>query len=260
MKSTTDPVIRMRGLRKSYGTNEVLHGLDLDIYPGQVIGYIGPNGSGKTTTVRILAGLDRQYSGEVAVQGIDLREDPMAVKSIVGYVPEQAELYDLLTPMEFLLLVGRLHHLPDEVVEERARRMLAFFSLDAHLHQRMDAFSKGMRQKVLLVSGLLHNPQILFLDEPLSGLDANSVILVKEVIARLAEAGRTIFYCSHLMDTVEKVSTRIVLLHQGRILADAPFHELRRRDDDTLERVFSQLTSREDQTRQAGDFLSAFVD
>ncbi|MCB0635854.1 MAG: ABC transporter ATP-binding protein [Lewinella sp.] len=250
--------IRIRGLHKSYGTNHVLRGIDLDIPAGQVIGYIGPNGSGKSTTVRILAGLDGQFTGEVNVGGIDVKSDPLGVKKQVGYVPEQAALYEVLTPREFLLLVGRLHQLPDELIQERLTRMLQFLDLGNHLDQRMESFSKGMRQKVLLTAGLLHDPRIIFLDEPLSGLDANAVMMVKEVIAQLARQGKTIFYSSHMMDVVEKVSNRIVLIGEGRILADGTFEELKQQGGATLEEIFSRATGREDYQQKAGDFLSAF--
>lgn len=259
MENKVKPIISIRNLVKRYGQLEVLHGIDLDIYPGQVIGYIGPNGAGKSTTVRILVGLDNAFEGEVNIAGYSVKTDSLEVKKRIGYVPEQAELYDVLTPMEFLMLVGRLHDLPEEVIQERATQMLSFFGLKDHLNNRMDTFSKGMRQKVLLVSGLLHNPDIIFLDEPLSGLDANSVIMVKEIIARLAAEGKTIFYCSHMMDIVEKISERIILIGNGNILADGSFEELQREQGDTLEQVFSKLTGEEDYEQMAGEFLDTFT-
>lgn len=255
---SAEPIISIRNLRKAYGKEQVLHGIDLDVFPGQIIGYIGPNGAGKSTTVRILVGLDTDYEGEVIVAGYDVRQDALEIKKRIGFVPELAELYDVLSPREFLQLIGSLHHLPEAVVQERSLRMLRFFSLEGRADERMDRFSKGMRQKVLLISGLLHDPQIIFLDEPLAGLDANSVILIKEVIARLAARGKTIFYCSHMMDVVEKVSDRIVLINQGRVVADGSLAELRRQGDDSLERIFAQLTSSDDNGRLADDFLSAF--
>ena len=252
------PIISIKGLKKSYGSNQVLNGIDLDIYPGQVIGYIGPNGAGKSTTVRILIGLDAQFEGEISLKGYDVKKDALAVKKIIGYVPEQAEMYEVLTPMEFLELVGSLHHMDKKVLEERANRMLRFFGLEAHKDQRIDTFSKGMRQKVLLISGLIHNPEIIFLDEPLSGLDANSVIMVKEIIARLAAEGKTIFYSSHMMDIVEKFSDRIVLINQGQIIADGPFETLKAQSGNSLEQIFSSLTSSENFESLAGDFLDSF--
>jgi len=255
---SADPVIRITGLRKSFGKKVVLKDIDLEVPAGQVIGYIGPNGAGKSTTVRILVGMDDRFEGEVSVAGFDLRENSYEVKKRVGYVPEQTELYDVLTPREFLLLLGRLHRMPDERTLERAERMLDFFGLAEQLDSRMDTFSKGMRQKVMIISGLLHDPQILFLDEPLGGLDANAVIQVKEMMAELARQGKTIFYCSHLMDVVEKVSDRIVLIDQGKIVADGSFDSLKAGEDVSLEKWFANLTKGHSE-RDADSFGNLFA-
>ena len=206
-----------------------------------------------------MTGLDNDFQGEVIVNGINVKENPLEVKKVIGYIPEVAELYDVLTPMEYLDLIGKLHGLDEATIQTRATNMLGQFGLSENLNQRMDTFSKGMRQKVLIVSGLIHNPQIIFLDEPLTGLDANTVIMVKEIIARLAEEGKTIFYCSHMMDVVEKVSHRIVLLKHGRIIADGSFEELQKQGDESLESVFSQLTGSEDSTK-VDDFLGSIKD
>lgn len=250
------PIIKIQNLKKSYGQKLILKGINLEIEPGQVIGYIGPNGAGKSTTVRVLAGLDAAFSGQVNVAGFDVNENPTAVKKLIGYVPEQTELYDVLTPMEFLGLLGKLHDLEEEVIQNRAMQMLEYFGLKEHRNQRLDTFSKGMRQKVLLISGLLHNPQILFLDEPLAGLDANAVIMVKEIIEQLAAEGKTIFYCSHIMDTVEKVSDRIILIDNGQIIADGTFKELQQNEGKTLERIFSDLTQKGGSNLDAASFLN----
>lgn len=253
-----EPIIQIANLSKFFGKKQVLHDISLHIQAGQIIGYIGPNGAGKSTTVRILAGLDDNFKGDVKIKGIDVKEDPLAVKRIIGYIPELADLYDVLTPMEFLLMVGRLHDMEDAQIEERASRMLDFLGLKDQLHERMDTFSKGMRQKVLLVSGLLHNPEIIFMDEPLSGLDANAVILVKEIILRLAEQGKTVIYCSHNMDTVEKISDRIILIAEGKVVADGNFQDLKRSEGDTLEKLFSQLTGQTNFDQLAEGFTQTF--
>lgn len=237
------PIISLKDVSKSFGFKEVLKDINLDVFPGQIIGYIGPNGAGKSTTVKILTGIIQDYTGEVWVNGKLLRGDEIAVKSITGYVPEVAELYDLLTPREYLSFIGKLHHLTLPVIEERAGKMLESFGLTANMDQRMDSFSKGMRQKVLLTSGLIHNPSIVILDEPLSGLDANAVILVKELLQVLKKEGKTIFYCSHMMDVVEKVSDRIVLIDDGRIIADNSFEGLRAGSTESLEQIFAKLTT-----------------
>jgi len=253
-----DPVIRIRNLYKSYGAKQVLKDINLDAYPGQVIGYIGPNGAGKSTTVKILCGLLTDYEGEVSIKGFDLKKDTLSVKKLIGYVPELAELYDVLTPSEYLSFTGALYGLSEDVCRERIGRMMHAFGLSSHIGQRMDSFSKGMRQKVLIASGLLHNPDIIILDEPLSGLDANSVIMIKDLIGRLAKDGKTIFYCSHMMDVVEKVSDRIVLIDEGRVVADGSFEELKQQQGNkSLEQIFSLLTNNDTSSNTADELFRA---
>jgi ABC-2 type transport system ATP-binding protein len=254
-----EPIIRIEQLSKSFGSRQVLKDINLTIYPGQVIGYIGPNGAGKSTTVKILCGLLSDFEGSVIVKGIDLRKDPLEVKRIIGYVPELAELYEVLTAVEFLELVAGLYEIPAEVARIRISKMLTAFGLEEYMHQRMDTYSKGMRQKVLLVSGLMHNPDILILDEPLSGLDANTVIIVKELISKLAAEGKTIFYCSHMMDVVEKVSDRIVLINDGSIVADGSFENLQETlGKGSLENIFAQLTATSSLQEAASSLVAAF--
>ncbi|MBS1688519.1 MAG: ABC transporter ATP-binding protein [Bacteroidetes bacterium] len=255
-----EPIITIKHLGKQYAGKTVLNDINLDIYPGQVIGYIGPNGAGKSTTVKILTGIIQDFYGEVTIAGKDLRKDVMEIKKMIGYVPELAELYDLLTPREYLTFVGKLYHLSENVIEERSKRMLDSFGLLANLDQRMDSFSKGMKQKILLTSGLLHNPSIVIFDEPLSGLDVNAVIMVKELLQVMKQEGKTIVYCSHVMDVVEKVSDRIVLINKGEIVANATIGELKKDESDTLEQIFSRLTSSGDQMQKADDFASAIND
>ncbi|PZF72497.1 ABC transporter ATP-binding protein [Taibaiella soli] len=252
-----EPIITIRNLSKSYGDKTVLNNINLEIFPGQIIGYIGPNGAGKSTTVKILTGIIDDYSGEVTVAGKELRANVLEVKRMTGYVPELAELYDLLTPREYLSFIGRLYHLPEDVIAARAQKMLDSFGLGSNMDQRMDSFSKGMRQKVLLTSGLLHNPSIVILDEPLSGLDANAVIMVKELLQVLKQEGKTIFYCSHMMDVVEKVSDRIMLIDKGNIIANGTIAELRANTNDSLEQIFAKLTSTEDLQDRADAIATA---
>ncbi|MES2003511.1 MAG: ABC transporter ATP-binding protein [Bacteroidota bacterium] len=254
-----NPIISLKNVYKNYGDKQVLKGINLDIYPGQVIGYIGPNGAGKSTTVKILCGLISDYEGDVIIEGINLKEDPITIKGKIGYVPELAELYDVLTPAEFLGFMGELYNMPKELADDRIARMLAAFGLEANMHQRMDTFSKGMRQKVLITSGLMHNPDIIILDEPLSGLDANSVIIVKDLISKLAKDGKTIFYCSHMMDVVEKVSDRIVLINEGMVIADGSFEELKEQQgNQSLEKIFAQMTGKESLSDAADQLMNAF--
>lgn len=254
------PIISLQNVSKQYGDKTVLNKVNLDIFPGQIIGYIGPNGAGKSTTVKILTGVIQDYSGTVLLNGKDIREDILGLKQMIGYVPELAELYDLLTPNEYLHFVGALYNLPDAIIKERSTKILQSFGLLEHIDQRMDSFSKGMRQKVLLTSGILHNPSIVILDEPMSGLDANAVIVVKELMQVLKQEGKTIFYCSHMMDVVEKVSDRIVLIDKGTIIANDTIEVLREGSNNSLEKIFAQMTTSENLNETAGNIAQAMQD
>ncbi len=251
----TTPVIQITNLHKYYGTTHVLKGINLSVEAGQVVGYIGPNGAGKSTTLKTLIGLLTDFAGEVCVLGHDVKADPIAVKSRIGYVPENASLYDTLTPMEYLQFIGQLYGMDNDTIERRAFDLLKLFELKDYVDARMTTFSKGMRQKVLLISGLLHNPELLFLDEPLSGLDANAVVLVKAIIRQLADSGKTVFYSSHIMDVVEKISDRIIIIAQGQIIADGTFAELQQQHSGSLEQLFGQLTGSDDQQDVATEFI-----
>lgn len=253
-----EPIIQLRDLRKHYNGQVVLKGIDLDVFPGEIIGYIGPNGAGKSTTIKILIGMLADFQGEVRVLGHDIREEPLEVKKRIGYVPENAALYEVLTPEEYLTFIGRLYRMDDADIARKAADLLNLFGLSAHAAARMNTFSKGMRQKVLLISGLIHNPDVVFFDEPLSGLDANAVILVKEILAQLRAAGKTIFYSSHLMDVVEKISDRIVILNGGQVIANGTFDELKAQaHSGTLERIFQGLTGDDESAAKAAEFIHA---
>ena len=248
--------IKITNLQKSYGSSLVLKGIDLEVDKGEIIGYIGPNGAGKSTTIKILIGMIPDFTGEVQVLGRDVKDNPLEVKRLIGYVPENAMLYETLSPMEYLRFLGSLYQLESSHIEEKATELLRLFALYDQRNDRMTTFSKGMKQKVLLISGMLHNPEVIFLDEPLSGLDANAVILVKEILSQLKHAGKTIFYSSHIMDVVEKISDRIVLINQGTVIANGTFEELKsQKDSGSLEQIFNQLTGNNEHVHLAEEFI-----
>jgi len=254
--STPQPVISIHGLTKSYGDKVVLRGIDLDVAPSQVLGYIGPNGAGKTTTVKILIGMLDDFGGRATVCGYDVARDPLAVKRRIGYVPESAAMYDSLTPMEYLTFIGRLYGLEKVDIEYSVRDMLDLFGLSDEVDKRMATFSKGMRQKVLITASMIHNPDVLFFDEPLSGLDVNSTVTIKAIISQLAAKGKTIFYCSHVMDVVERICDRIVIVGEGQILADGTFEELQAKSKEaSLESIFTHLTSEGGHAELADRFI-----
>ncbi len=251
-------IIELENLSKSYGAKPALRGVSLTAAPGQVVGYLGPNGAGKTTTVKILNATLKPDAGRVTVCGIDTVRDPVRVKSRVGYVPEVAALYESMTPVEYGRFIGRLHRLDETALDRRLMAFLEIFGLEPNRHDLMATFSKGMKQKVLILTALLHNPPLVILDEPLNGLDANAALLLKDIIARLAERGRTVFYCSHLLDVVEKVCDRVIILKEGRILADGTVDDVRSLTAaGSIEGAFSDLTSSTDWGAQAGAFVEA---
>ena len=253
-----EPAILARDLRKSYGRKRVLEGIDLAIHPGEILGYVGPNGAGKTTTVRILCGLLDTFQGEARVAGIEVARDPLEVKRRIGYVPENARFYESLTAAEHFELVAALQGLAPEQAEGRARALMEAFGLADHLDARIGSFSKGMRQKVLLTSALLSDPPVLFLDEPLSGLDVNTTILFKELLRALADRGAAVLYCSHVMDVVERTCDRIAVLDGGRIVAEGTWEELSaEREGASLESVFAELTGTSDAAERVERVIDA---
>lgn len=250
-------VLSIQGLQKYYGANHVLKGIDLTVNRGQIIGYIGPNGAGKSTTIKILLGLEDDYSGKIEIFGEDLSKHSVEYKRKIGYVPEMADLYDNLTASEYLIFIAELYGMDKRRADQKSQSLMEIFGLLDVYHNRISSFSKGMRQKVLIISSLLHNPELLFLDEPINGLDANSVMVFKEILAQLALQGKTIFYSSHIMDVVEKISSRIVLINDGRIAADGSFHELKEQNEEgTLEEIFNQLTGFNESKKLAEEFVS----
>ena len=249
--------IRTRQLIKHYGNQIAVAGIDLEIPAGQLVGLLGPNGAGKSTTIKMLIGMLRPTFGSAEVGGHDVVRDPLAVKRIVGYVSETGAVFESLTGWEYLNLVASLYHIPESESGERIERFRAFFDLTTTdlRTKKLGAYSKGMRQKVVITAALLHNPQIVFFDEPLNGLDANAALMLKTLITSLAKDGKTIVYCSHVLDVVERMVERVVIVHQGRILEDGTVAQiLERSGERTLEQAFNKLTSTQNLLQKAEDF------
>ncbi|EXJ22691.1 ABC transporter ATP-binding protein [Alkalibacterium sp. AK22] len=252
-----EPILEIIDLRKQFDGTPVLKGVSFSVKPGEIVGYIGPNGAGKSTTVKIILGMLSKDAGEVRLFGQPLDQSDVAYKARIGYVPENAELYDTLTAKEYLLFIGELYGLEETVIMSKTEKMMEALGIREAMNRRLASFSKGMRQKVLIISSLLHDPDILFWDEPLSGLDANSVQIIKELLWKLKQDGKTIFYSSHVMDTVEKLSDRILILNDGAVAADGTFEELKQEADGTLEQLFNTLTGFDQHAALAEDFLLA---
>ena len=253
-------MIELMNLTRHFGELVAVDQVNLSIPAGQICGYLGPNGAGKTTTVTMLTGLIQPTEGTAAIAGFDIRKNSLEVKQRIGFVPESGALYQSLTPYEYLSMIGRLYRMKPVFLEERIQEFVEFLQISDHLHQRMTGFSKGMKQKVVIASALIHNPDVIFLDEPLNGLDANTALLLKELIRNLADKGKTIFYCSHILEVVESLCDRVVILDKGKIVADGSVHDLKDMTKRTsLEGVFSELTQAENLGELAKAFSSRIV-
>ncbi len=231
-------MLSLEGVAVHFSGRRVLREVSFSLGRGEIVAYLGANGSGKTTTVKVLTGLVAPSRGRVLLDGRDITDDPLAYRRRLGYVPETADVYPFLSGREYLQLVGRLRSLPQEGLDERIDELLALFGLQNHRYQPLASCSKGMRQKVLIAAALLHDPEILVLDEPLSGLDVSSVLVVKALLRELAARGRIILYSTHLIEIAERLCTRALVLHEGRVVADdsvANLHQLRL----SLEDVFA---------------------
>jgi ABC-2 type transport system ATP-binding protein len=250
-------MIDVRDLSKRYGSHEVLRGVSFVVRPGEAVAYLGPNGAGKSTTVKVIAGLLRPDGGQVKVCDHDVAAAPLEAKKRLGYVPDNARLYETLTPVEYLSLVAELYHLDPAVAGERLTQMLHAFDLDSVGQRAIETLSRGQRQKVLLIGALVHDPDVLLLDEPLNGLDIGSGLALRQIIDRLLQRGKAILFCSHILEVVERLCSRTIVLHQGQIVADEPTSSLLRRGaGGSLEAVFRQLTRPE----QADDGTKAFLE
>ena len=251
-------MIQTEKLSKSYGNKTALIDLDLRVEPGEILGFLGPNGAGKSTTVKILTGLMPAGSGRAIVAGYDIAEQPLEVKKRIGYVPEQPALYDALTADEYLDVIGCLYHVEPAAAKARREELLQLFDLSPVKHQRLKEFSKGMRQKVVIASALLHRPDVLILDEPLDGLDANTALVMKELLRKLAAQGKTIMFSSHILEVVERICTRIFIIDKGRYVTDGTAQKIREETGSaTLDEAFGKLTGVRDVGQVTADFLAA---
>ena len=251
-------MLEVKGLAKRYRNVAVVNEVSFAVKPGEVTGYLGPNGSGKSTTVKIITGLLEPEAGRVYLDGQDIRRNLTAFKRRLGYVPEEAILYSYLSGLEYLQLVGRLRGMPEEFVNRRANDLLELFSLHPHRYSLISAYSKGMKQRVLISSALLHDPDLLILDEPLSGMDVTSAQLFKHLLEELARRGKMILYISHVLEVVEKVCARVIILHKGRVMADDSVDNLRGLMNlPTLDRIFAELVEQRDLQSVARDIAAA---
>lgn len=250
--------LQVSGLTKRFGVTAVVDEVSFTLRPGEVTGYLGPNGSGKSTTIKMLTGLIPPTRGEVRYGGELIWRNPLAYKRLLGYVPEEPWLYLHLTGGEYLEMVGGLREIPAARLKEKIAAFLELFGLGNDRHALLASYSKGMRQKILLSAALLDDPEVVILDEPFSGLDVHSAMVLKRLIQELGAEGKIVLYSSHVLEVVEKVCSRVIVLHRGRVRADESVTELRALMNlPTLEEIFAQLVVEQDTEETARRMIEA---
>jgi ABC-2 type transport system ATP-binding protein len=249
-------MLEARRLTKYYGALPAIRDLSFELRPGGVLGLLGPNGSGKSTTISMLAGLLEPSGGSILFDGQNIQDDLLTYKARLGYVPEEAALYGHLTGPEYLSLVGNLRGLPSSTLQARIDGFLTLFNLADDIHASMAAYSKGMRQKILISAALLHDPEILILDEPNSGLDVTTTLVLRSVVQALAAQGRMIIYSSHVLEAVEQAASDVLILHDGHVVAHDSVTRLRDLTKlPSLEQVFRHLVIQDDTDRLAHELI-----
>jgi ABC-2 type transport system ATP-binding protein len=250
-------MLEVKALSKRYRGLPAIDDVSFDILPGQVIGYVGPNGSGKSTTVKIITGLLEPSEGQVLFEGVNIRDNLAHYRAAFGYVPEEAHVYTHLSGLEYLQLVGRLRSMPEALIHHKANSLLTLLGLESWRHSPISLYSKGMKQRILIAAALIHNPRLLIFDEPLSGLDVVSARLFKDLLQELAREGKAILYISHVLEIVELVCDRVIVLAKGRILANATPAELRSSYQlANLESIFAQLVQQQDTRTVARELVA----
>jgi ABC-2 type transport system ATP-binding protein len=239
MPKTGGAAVVVRGLRKNFGTKEAVAGIDLEVAAGSLAGLVGPNGAGKTTTLSMMTGLLRPDSGRILIDGIDVWKDPPAAKAIIGVVPADARLFDRLSGEELLEYAGRLRGLPADQARERAAQLLDVLDLAGDAKRLVADYSTGMRKKAALGCALIHNPPVLFLDEPLEGVDPVSGDVIRRLLTRFVGSGSTVLFSSHVMELVEQVCDHVSIIDKGKIVVTGTIDEVR--GGKTLQRAFIDL-------------------
>lgn len=242
-------------LTKRYASLPAVQDLSFSLQPGQVLGCLGPNGSGKSTTVKMLTGLLLPTRGVVRFDGRNIQDDLTAYRKRLGYVPEEAHLYPYLTGWEYLEMVGTLRGMPDSELAIKIDSLLELFSLHPHRHASIGTYSKGMRQRVLLIAAIMHNPEIFIFDEPLSGLDVTSALIFKNLVQALGQQGKLVFYCSHVLEVVEKICSDVLILRQGMVIAQDSVTNIGQILGQSLENTFLHLVDEVNTVTVARDIV-----
>lgn len=250
-------MLEVRGLTKRYPGLVAVNDVSFTVPAGEVRGYLGPNGSGKSTTVKMITGLLSPSMGEILFQGRNIKDDIIAYKRRLGYVPEEPFLYPYLTGPEYLELTGRLRGLPEALLKRKIDGFIDLFGLRTSRYSPLSAYSKGMRQKTLICAALLHNPDVLIFDEPLSGLDVTAALVFRDLVKQLAAEGKTILFSSHVMEAVERICSHVTILHRGTVVAHDSVAALRGLMKlPSLEEIFAQLVMQEDPGQTAAEMVA----
>ena len=242
-------------LTKRYASLPAVQDLSFSLRPGQVLGCLGPNGSGKSTTVKMLTGLLQPTRGTVQFEGRNIQDDLTAYRKHLGYVPEEAHLYPYLSGWEYLEMIGTLRGMPDFELASKIDSLLELLSLHPHRHATIGTYSKGMRQRILLIAAIMHNPDIFIFDEPLSGLDVTSALIFKNLVQALGRSGKLVFYCSHVLEVVEKVCSDVLILRKGIVIAQDSVANIGLILGQSLENTFLHLVDEVDTVTVARDIV-----
>ena len=255
-------MVTLQHLRKVFGRQVAVEDLSFTVPAGEILGFLGPNGAGKTTTLKMLTGMSVPTSGTATICGFDLLTQPLEVKRNIGFVPDSGAVFESLTGLEHLEMVAALYGIPQQVALPRIEQFISFFdlSMDTLANKMLGAYSKGMRRKVVITAALLHNPPVVFFDEPLEGLDANASVGFKALIQSLAREGKAIIYSSHILDVVERVCDRVIIIDKGRALLDGkPEQLVAAHGSGTLEHLFTQVTGGQELESRAETFAKTFL-
>jgi ABC-2 type transport system ATP-binding protein len=250
-------MLEVQGLSKRYRGIPAIENIGFQVRGGEIVGYLGPNGSGKSTTVKIITGLLKPNEGRVLFEGKDIRSNLPEFRAALGYVPEEAHVYTHLSGLEYLQLIGRLRCMPESLIRVKANEMLRLLGLQSWRHSAISSYSKGMKQRVLIAAALMHDPKLLVFDEPLSGLDVVSSRLFKDLLQALSSEGKAILYISHVLEVVEQICDRVIVIAGGSILADAAPAELTQLMHlPNLESAFAQLVQQQDTKSTAQELVN----
>lgn len=232
-------MLKIVNLKKSYGKKEVLHGINLDIEDGDLFGFIGSNGAGKTTTIKCVCGINDFESGEIYINGMNIKDKPIECKMITSYIPDNPDLYEFLTGMQYLNLVSDIYHISKDAREEGINKYATIFELDKVLGDVINSYSHGMRQKLALISALIRKPKLLILDEPFVGLDPKASHTIKEIMKEMCKNGCSIFFSTHVLEVAEKLCNKIAIIKDGNIIASGDIEDVK--GNSSLEDVFLSL-------------------